>query len=412
MKRIASFAAATTLVAGCTIITALAQQATASAPGAADEVRAWNAITMSTMLAAATPVPAQPLFLTYVHRAVYNAVRSALSHDGDSVEAAVVAAAHDVLVSDFPPQQAVLDADYTQAVDGIPASAARAKGLRTGARAARRLLADRAEDGRDGPEIPAPIPGVGIWTPTPPNVVGVTSWLGQVRPFVIRSSTQFRAAPPPALTSSTWARDYNETRLYGSGTSTLRTAEQTEVARFWGDPPYVQNQAALRDYTAAHGLDVLHTAQLFALADTAAADALITCFETKYHYEFWRPIAAIPAGDSDGNPVTPSDPAWQPLLTTPNHPEYASAHGCATGAMATVIAGLTSRSGTGLDLYLSSTATGTTHHFTSLSQLLDEVANARIWAGLHWRFSTTAGVRIGQAVARVVLKHVDRGNCR
>ena len=412
MKRIASFAAATTLVAACAITTTLAQPATASAPGAADAVRDWNAITMSTVLAASTPITAQPLFLTYVHRAVYNAVRSSLSHDGVSAQAAVVAAAHDVLSADFPAQRGVLDADYTQAVDGIPVGPARSKGLRTGALAARQLLADRTNDGRDGPVIPAPTPGVGVWTPTPPNVVGVTSWLGQVRPFVIRSSTQFRAAPPPALTSSTWARDYNEVRLYGSATSTLRTAQQTEVARFWGDPPYVQNQAALRTYTATHGLDVLHTAQLFALADTAAADALITCFETKYHYEFWRPVGAIPAGDSDGNAATPGDPRWQPLLPTPNHPEYASAHGCATGAMATVIAGLTSRSGTGLDLYLSSTNTGTTHHFTSLSQLLDEVANARIWAGLHYRFSTTAGVRIGQAVARVVLRHEQCGSCR
>lgn len=140
---------------------------------------------------------------------------------------------------------------------------------------------------------------------------------------------------------------------------------------------------------------------MFALADTAAADALIACWDAKYTYNFWRPFSAIPAGDTDGNPATPADPSWTPLLPTPNHPEYPSAHGCATTAIVTVLAGVDPSHA--LDLTMTSTTTGSTHHFTSIQQLTDELANARVWAGLHWRFSTTAGVRLGAAVGQVVL---------
>jgi hypothetical protein len=391
-------------VGGGTVVAAGVPPAGAKPLDGADQVRTWNAITVSTLVAAPVPVPEQPLYLTYVQKAVYNAVRHAASRRGTSIPAAVVAAAHDVLVGDFPDQQSTLDADYDASLVDLPDDRARRAGLRIGSRAAHRLLVARADDGRNAPPLPAPSPGVGVWQPVPPNTVGVSSWLGNVRPFAIRSGSQFRPGPPPALSSARWVRDYNETRLYGSATSSTRTPEQTEVARFWSEPPYVQNQDALRDYTTRSGWDVLHTARLFAMADEAAADGLIACFDAKYHYEFWRPVTAIPAGDTDGNPATPGDPSWTPLLATPNFPEYPSAHGCATGALATVVAALTSHDGAHLDLDLHSALTGTTHHFSTLSQLLTEVANARVWGGLHWRFSTTVGVQIGQAVARVVLR--------
>jgi hypothetical protein len=233
-------------------------------------------------------------------------------------------------------------------------------------------------------------------------VLGASSWLGNVRPFVLRNGAQLRPAGPPDLTSKRWARDYNETRLLGSATSTVRTAEQTEVARFWSDPPLVQNQRALRAYTESERLGTMPTARLFALADTASADALIACWDSKYHFEFWRPFSAIPAGDTDDNADTPADPAWLPLLTTPNFPEYPSAHSCSTTAIATVVAALAPSHR--LDLTMDSTTTGTSHHFSSVRQLTAEVANARVWAGLHWRFSTEDGTRIGRAVARSVLR--------
>jgi hypothetical protein len=231
--------------------------------------------------------------------------------------------------------------------------------------------------------------------------MGVSSWLDGVRPFVLRSAAQFRPAAPPSLKSRTWARAYEEVRLIGSATSTERTAAQTETARFWSEPPYVQNQKALRALTQDRGLSAVRTAQLFALADSASADALIACWDAKFHYVFWRPFSAIPAGDTDGNPATRPDPAWTPLLATPNHPEYPSAHGCATAALFGVVAGLlgTHR----IDVTLEAAVTGTSHHFATLEQLIREVGNARVWGGLHWRFSTETGVRLGEKVARVVL---------
>jgi hypothetical protein len=401
MKRSAAWLCSASLLATTFVaVPAAAMKADAGA----DEVRAWNEITISTLVSGKVPVPEQPLYLTYVHRAVYTAVlRSTQKHA--STAAAALGAAHDVLVADFVAQKESLDAAYAEALADIPDSRARRVGLIIGTSAASALVRERADDGRNGTVLPVPAPGPGVWIPTPPNTIGTSSWLGSVRPFTLRSADQFRPGAPPPLTSKTWARDYNETRILGSATSTARTPAQTEVARFWADPPYVQNQRALRAFTAAHRYNALRTAELFALGDTAAADALIACWDTKYHYNFWRPFSAIPAGDTDGNPATPSDPSWQPLIVTPNFPEYASAHACATTALATVVAVLTSGNDNDLDLDIDSVTTGTTHHFSSVKQLVSEVANARVWGGLHWRFSTRAGERIGASVARVVLAH-------
>jgi PAP2 superfamily protein len=319
-----------------------------------------------------------------------------------STPAAATAAAHTVLVNYFPTQRTTLDQSYTEALATVPDDRARRKGLAIGQSAADRLIRARVSDGLNGPAKPVPAPGPGVWIPTPPNTVGLTSWLREMRPFALRSPSQFRPPPPPALTSRRWATDYAEVRTLGAATSTERTAAQTESARFWGDPPYVQNQRALRAYTQQRGLGAVRTAQLFALVDTAAADALIACWDAKYTYHFWRPFSAIPAGATDENPATTGDPTWQPLLVTPNHPEYPSAHGCSTAAMFTVLAGLTGTRR--IDIDLDSTATGTTHHFATLDDLLREVGNARVWAGLHWRFSTETGVRLGGKVAQAVLE--------
>lgn len=403
MKRTAVLLGSAALVGATLVAVPASASATVSSAGA-DEVRAWNEITISAIVTAKIPMPEQALYLTYVHRAVYAAVVRATQRHA-SVAAAALAAAHDVLVADFAAQASTLDADFATSLADIPSGRHRRAGLAIGASAAQRLVRDRADDGRNGAPLPVPPPGPGVWIPTPPNTIGTSSWLGSMRPFALRSADQFRPDGPPALTSKKWARDYNETRILGSATSTVRTAQQTEVARFWADPPYAQNQQGLRAYTTAHGLSAVRTAQLFALADTAAADALIACWDTKFHYNFWRPFSAIPAGDTDGNAATPIDPSWQPLIPTPNFPEYASAHACATTAFATVVAGLTSRNGSSLDLDLFSPTTGTTRHYSSVNQLVSEVADARVWGGLHWRVSTVAGKRIGLSVAHVVLHH-------
>jgi hypothetical protein len=397
---------ATTPCLVATILATPAAAATSAHDRGADSIRAWNEITVTALVTAKTPAPEQPLYLAYVHRAVYNAVlRTSQSHRHRSVQAAVVSAAHDVLVANFPDQRAVLDDDYATSLAAVPVGRDRRIGLAVGASAAQQVLHDRAHDGRNGTPLPVPPAGPGTWIPTPPNAIGTSSWLGTVRPFELRSPSEFRPAGPPTLTSAAWTADYNETRLLGSATSTLRTPTQTEVARFWADPPFVQNQRALRAYTQTQHLSAEATARVFALADTASADALIACFDAKYTYKFWRPFSAIPAGDTDGNPDTPADPGWTPLLPTPNFPEYTSAHSCSTTAIVTVLAGLDRHHRLNLDM--DSVTTGTTHHFSSVGQLTEELANARVWGGLHWRFSTLDGARLGAAVARVVLNHCD-----
>lgn len=368
----------------------------------ADVVRAWNATAMTTLVTAATPVAEQPLHLAYVHRAVYDGVRrAARSERAVSVRAVVAEAAYTVLSTNFPAQRPALDAALATTLAAVPADRARSRGLALGQRAAERELRERADDGRNGQVLPVPAPGVGVWAPLPPNVVGASSWLGSVRPFALRSGAQLRLAPPPSLHSALWTRDYREVRVLGSATSTVRTPQQTETARFWSDPPLVQNQRGLRDHTLRHGLGVRSTARLFALADMASADSLIACYDSKYHYSFWRPATAIPAGDSDGNPRTAGEPGWTSLVGTPNFPEYPSAHGCSTTAVADVVAALDHGR---LDLDLTSVVTGTARHYSSVDQLISEVGNARVWGGLHWRFSTTLGEGIGHAAARAVLR--------
>jgi hypothetical protein len=402
-----------TSTGGFAISVAIAATVCAS-PASADDargagaatIRDWNAVTVTTLVAALTPVAEQPLHLAAVHRAVYAAVIATNDrHRHASTSAAISGAAYTVLATEFPAQVSQLDQELDAQLALLPDSPARATGLEAGRVAAAAILRERADDGRNGTVVPVPPPGPGIWIPTPPNVLGASSWLGNVRPFVLTNGSQLRPAGPPDLNSKHWARDYNETRLFGSATSTVRTAEQTEVARFWADPPLVQNQRALRAYTESARMGTLRAAQLFALADTASADALIACWDSKYHFEFWRPFSAIPAADTDRNADTPADPAWRPLLATPNFPEYPSAHSCSTTAIATVVAAL-APSHT-LNLTMDSTTTGTSRHFTSVRQLTAEVANARVWGGLHWRFSTQDGTRIGRSVARAVLSTTE-----
>jgi hypothetical protein len=380
----------------------------------ADAVRTWNENAVSSLVAAAVAPPEAPLYLAYVHRAVYDAVRAARDTRGEAnVPAAVATAAYTVLSEHFPAQAATLDAEYAAALAAMPDDEERAAGVNLGRTAADRTIADRADDGRNGPTVPAPSPGPGVWSPPPPNTAGISSFLGNVRPFSYASPSQFRPGPPPSLHSRRWARAYNETRILGSSTSESLPggAERAAVARFWSDPPAVQSQRGLRAYSERRGLGALRTARLFALTNTASIDALITCFDAKYRYELWRPATAIPLGNTDRNRRTPGDAGWKTLLpATPNHPEYPSAHSCSTTAIAMVVAALDHGR---LDLDLTSTTTGAQRHYSSVRQLTTEVANARIWGGLHWRFSTDAGERIGRAVARTVLaSDADVSGCR
>ena len=371
-------------------------------------IRTWNEIAVATIVSTTppTPGPVGPLYLAYVHRAVYDAVQD-VPH-GASVPAAVAAAAHGVLVNYFPAQRGTLDERYAAELAAVPDGEAEERGVAAGAEAAADLIEDRQDDGLNGPALPLPTLGAGVCQPLPtepPTTAAAASWLGTVDPFVLKSPSQLRPDGPPALTSDDWVRAYEEVKAFGSASSTVRTAEQTATALFWADSPAVQSQRALRGYSVQESLDATETARLFALVNTASTDALIACADAKFHYNFWRPVGAIRRAGTDGNPATVPDPAWSPLVPAPNFPDYPSNHACSTTALATVIDELRGHSPFSLTV---SSVRGTPPveyptTFTSAEQLIEEVGNARIWAGIHYGFSVEDGTAIGRAVGEKVL---------
>jgi hypothetical protein len=407
-------ALATTVVAA-----PVAQTATASGRDrspADTYVAAWDATGAEAFSdAGLSPVEGHIIF-AYAGIAVYDAVTAirrtyepfavhANAPRGASLQAAVVAAAHRIYEHYLPDQEtAILDPAYTKSLATIREGHAKEAGVSVGTRVADRLIALRAHDGfRKDAGYSAPDPArPGDWVPTaatPP----IGTYLPKMQPFALRSADQFRPDGPPSLNSRRWVRDYNEVKELGSLTSTRRTAEQTTAARFWGEPPVQQAHLGLRGVITRHKLGVVQAARMMAMVSVSYADAMIACFDAKYRYEFWRPITAIMAGNTDGNPRTVGDPAWMHLLPgTPNHPEYPSAHSCITPAGGQALADflgtrrihLTMPSLTGLG----------TRHFPTVRDLSREVSNARIWGGIHFRTSVEDGVRIAAQVAHEVLR--------
>jgi PAP2 superfamily len=383
---------------------------------AQNAVTDWNDIAVKTAVAGNSVIPPNSpngiaLYLAYVHLAIHDAV-NAIEHRykpygpaieapiGASVEAAVAAAAYTTLDFHFPDQSATLTAQYNWALATLP-DTGKADGIAAGIAAANQLIALRANDGH-GANVPytypsAPTPGV--WIPTPPAFAPpITPWMGQMVPFTMRSASQFLPEPPFSLSSTEWVDDYNQVKAVGAINSVVRTPRQTEIALFWTENTSVQYSRALRNLAGAYALDLADTARLFALVWTSSADALIGCWNAKYQYSFWRPVTAIRNGDIDGNPATVPDPTWTPLVNTPAHPEYPSAHGCFTGAVAD---SLKQYFGTPRFTFIvSSTVTNTVHEIHSTRELEQEVKEARVYAGIHFHHSVVQGADLGRKVAR------------
>ncbi|MEU1621791.1 vanadium-dependent haloperoxidase [Streptomyces sp. NPDC005722] len=384
-------------------------------------VREWNAIAtdvIGTNLGATRPSGQAVVWHGFVSVAVYNAVVGiegryapykwhARGPAGASPEAAAVTAAHHVLLSDFPASRALLDAAYADSLARIPDGTAKQQGVAFGARAADRVIQLRAGDGRFATvEFTVP-PAPGVWRPTSPgNLPFIDTWLARLRPLVLTSPSQFRPGPPPALTSARYARDVNEVRTMGARTGSPRTAQQTETALFFGGNLAVQLQSAFRDHSARHRLDIADTARLFATANAAATDAVVTAWDAKLHYGSWRPVTAVQLADTDGNPATEADPQWQPLLVTPPHPDHISGHAAVAGAVAQTLAGLFGT--TRVDLTFPSDATGTTRHYDDAVRFNQDMIDARVWAGIHTRTADTEGCLAGARVARWTLAHYFR----
>ena len=370
----------------------------------------WNAIAVAALAGDATTQPIEDILYTaFVQAAVYNAVVGveggyapyrfhAHAPRGASAQAAAVAAAHHVLVTYVPSAQATLDASYTASLAQIPGGTAKAQGIAFGTSAADSLIRLRAHDGRNADIQFTQPPAPGTWRPTTPGSTMAAPWLGFVTPLLVRSATQFAPPAPPALTSARHTRDFAEVKALGSVNSTARTPDQTSTAQFFSGNPLVQYNAALRDQVSVRHLDIADAARMFAAIDMSVADAEISVWRAKYVHGLWRPITAINLADTDGNPATSADTAWAPLITTPPYPEYPSGYNAFNS---TVTHGLENLFQTRhLQLTLTSTAvSGVQRHYDHGNALVQDVVDARVWQGIHFRTADTAARDIGDQLA-------------
>ena len=390
------------------------------APGAnqpGQPVIDWNQVLLSIVnTAGAQPANVQPTRnFAILHAAIYDAVNSIdRAHQpylisvrtprGASETATADSAAHAALIGLYPAQQTSIDADYAAELAKVADGPAKDKGVHLGEQVARDLLAIRANDGSNATPPPF-IPGTdaGDYRPTPPNFPTpvFTTW-GQVTPFVLDRGDQFRPAPPPALTSDTYAAAINEVESLGSSTSTTRTAEQTEIGKFWNPP--IQNfwNQIAQTVALEHHSDLPTTARLFAALNLSFADSAIAFYDAKYTYQLWRPVTAIRLADSDGNPSTVADLNWLPLSgNTAADPSYPGAHSTISAAGMDVLASFF-----GEDQHFSLTSPalpGVTRSFNSFSAAAQEAGLSRIFSGQHTRLDHVAGLKLGHDVAGFVL---------
>lgn len=419
---------------------AMSNAALALPPG--NTVQQWNTIAENTVVGSGAFQAEGFVYMAYVSAAVYDAVvsiegehepyGSAIPADsGASRDAAAVEAAYRTLVNYFPGQAVTLDAFYTEALALIPDGAPKNAGLAVGLAAATDVINLRTGDGRLTPigvtsSFSTLPPGPGVWRLTPSAFAPPqTPWLGDVRPFILQSADQFLPDPPPSLQSSDWVEAFNQIKTYGEVTSSARTSEQTAIARFWSaNVVRIYNRLA-RDIAEQRDLGLVQTARLTAMVNTVGADALISCLFAKYHYLFWRPVTAIDPtavtadgfgpipGFDDGNAATVEQLGWRPLLVTPNHPEYPAAHGTITSAMAEVFSSFLGTKRFDLDIHGFDAAgpagnLNAVRHFDMPNDLRNEIIYARLWAGLHYHFSSVAGVVLGRNVAKYDLSHAFR----
>jgi hypothetical protein len=398
---------------------------------AADTVLQWNQVAVEATRVAKLSPPVQTRALAMVQGAVYDAVNGI---EGDykpylvdrhapswaSEEAAAAAAAHDVLVSLMPAQQTTLDAALNSSLAAVPDGKAEDAGVAYGKLVAERMLAERANDGSTDSVTYVPGTGPDDWQPTPPGFAApLTPQWATLEPFAINSPDQFRPDAPPAIDSAEFTAAFNQVKAIGAVNSVTRTAEQTEIARYWAgpsgtvQPPGHWNNIA-RGVADAQGNSLAENARMLALLNIGMADALITSWDAKFEYNFIRPVTAIRNADGDPNPDTAGDATWSPLLTTPGHPSYMSAHSSISSAAATILADFYGTDAIAFSSSMELTAGGTvvTRSFNSFSQAAQEAGASRIYGGIHWSFDNQAGLQAGHSVGDFVSDNLlqPRGN--
>ena len=371
----------------------------------ADTIADWA----DTTTRIATDGPNTVLTMALAQSAVYEAVNAITSRyprdrvelgptKGASTDAAIAAASRAVLIHEAPALSAKAEAAYKDALDKIPDDDARARGISVGERAAADLLAKHKDDiGPVEPYRPLTTPGVYVPTTFPLGYSFVHH-----KPWLMTSAAQLRPGPPPALTGDVWARDYNEIKTMGSATSATRTAEQTNIARFWASSLPDIYIGLVRSVATAPGREVTRNARLYAAEAAAINEAEIATLEAKYHYQFWRPITAIRNGDRDDNPKTERDPDWTPMTATPMNPEYPCGNCLIATAVVAVIRAEAGRDPLPVLKTISNTAPGVIREWASADDLVQEVSTARIHAGVHFRNSTEVGNRMGQQLGALV----------
>jgi hypothetical protein len=376
-----------------------------------DQVIQWNRILLGIIR---TP-GAQPASvhstrsMAIMHAAVYDAVNAIVRTHSDyvihlkgprhaSVAAAAATAAHDVLVQLYPSQVSMLDADLATSLSSVADGPAKDQGVRVGKTASAQIVSLRSNDGSAALPIPfTPGSNPGDYQLTPPAFAQpvFTHW-PFVTPFALRGANQFRPGPPPPLTSATYTSAFDEVRSLGEIGSTTRTADQTQIARFWGAP--IQNYWNEIAQTVAlqHGTTLPQNARLFALLDLTLADSVIAFYDAKYTYHFWRPVTAIRAEGAASD--------WTPLANTALDPSYPGAHAVVSAGGADVLASFFHGDGDSFSV-TSEVLPGVTRSFTSFSAAADEASVSRIYAGQHFRFDQDAGQRLGRHVADYVLQN-------
>ncbi len=392
----------------------------ANSPLPGNAVAEWNAIAQEILQPA--PMPGMPMpmggvsmsaafvYLSYSQAAVYDALVAIeggytpyaytvpATNPGASREAAVATAAFTVL-NHFFPDDAILAGKYVNSLAAIPDGAAKDDGIAIGQAAANAIITQRAGDvlSGDGGYVVLP-PGPGVWEPNvlPDGsaVPPMDPWMRNLTPFLRVDPAQYDPGPPPALDDPAYLADLAEVMDIGGAASATRTAEQTAIANFWGTNMVIQAQTSYRDVAQTRGLNLLDTARLMAMGNMVASDSLITTFNSKYEYSFWRPVTAIQHTNADG--AYSADPlnSWMPAMMTPNFPEYVAGHGSFMSSQAEVF---TQFFGTDqIELDLISTATGVTRHYPTAGELRAEVINARTWGGMHFRSSTELASVMGR----------------
>ena len=374
----------------------------------------WNEIAVQTV-GSTPPFPSTRAMAT-VQVAVFEAV-NAITHryrpylgtvtaaDGASTDAAVIIAAHDALAWLFPAQAATLDRQRDASLAAIPDGQAKDDGKAAGAAAAAAMIANRTDDGSAPTQFWTP-PNTDPyeWQPTPScaNTGGRGAFLHwrNVKPFGVDSSAQFRAKPPPELVNGSYANDFNEVHDVGDINSTQRPKDRSDVAKLYAaQPPHRGWNQVARQIASTRTDAVTTTARTLAVMNMSLSDAHITVFESKYLYRTWRPETAINRADGDGNHRTDRDPNFTPFITTPCFPGYPSAHGAGGGAARVVLERAYGRKGHDLEV-TDPGASGIVLHYTDLRDITDDVSDARVFGGIHFRYDQDAGNKMGEDIGR------------